>query len=681
MTGLGLAAALPFNSTKGDPLLSLGPVFAIRAKDSVEGEQWALNKGTGGQVLRARYGSVGRVEIRRGVGAIFPGTVTNYISVPDAANLRLTQDIDIAVRYTLESLTPTGWQSLACRWSSGIDRSFQFGITSGGTGLLAFQRTSDGTTVDSLTSTNSLTANGLVVGTTYWFRARTSGTILTFEWAPDSPDKPTSWNAFGGTRTLAGSTFWAGTAPFWVGVNTYTSNDPVSGAVKRVVYGSYGGSTVLDVDFTNQPDLTTSFTCTTGQTVTVTAVNAVDTNDPLLLKKAAENYVLLPGTSLNNVSIPDAANLQPTTSMSYRSLVALEDWTPSTSNLLASQWTTGNDKCWAFSVTTSGNLEWRGSIDLTAQAIITSTLPISSVVSDNEKIAVRVDWTASPAEIKFYYKTVNGSAIDAITSDSDWTQLGTTVTASVPSTSLANSTEAFRFGAHGGTSFMAGKLFAGVLYVNSSLIISADFTTNTNQNSFVCSTGQTVTFNRSSSGRKLTVVTNPVWLLGTDDYLEVLDNNLLDFSGTDDFTVVALIRRWANLATDTSIINKKDGGGLADIGWQLSSGSGTTHYFQVSDGTNQNYDYAPTPVAGNLTLLSAVRRAAANQLEAFAGTVSNGTSIDSTGNITNSTQFRIGRFSGAGGNYGDFELFAVYIFRKALTAAEIAAGVRYWNAA
>lgn len=55
--------------------------------------------------------------------------------------------------------------------------------------------------------------------------------------------------------------------------------------------------------------------------------------------------------------------------------------------------------------------------------------------------------------------------------------------------------------------------------------------------------------------------------------------------------------------------------------------------------------------------------------------------IDSTGNITNSTQFRIGRFSGAGGNYGDFELFAVYIYRKALTAAEIAAGVQYWNAA
>lgn len=77
--------------------------------------------------------------------------------------------------------------------------------------------------------------------------------------------------------------------------------------------------------------------------------------------------------------------------------------------------------------------------------------------------------------------------------------------------------------------------------------------------------------------------------------------------------------------------------------------------------------------------MSAVRRAAANQLEAFAGTVSNGTSTDSTGDITNSTQFRIGRFSGAGGNYGDFELFAVYVFRKALTDAEIAAGVQYWN--
>lgn len=672
MTGLGLAAALPFNQTKGDPLLSLGPVFAIRAKDSVEGEQWALNKGTGGQVLRARYGSVGRAEIRRGVGLIHPGGTaysTDYANCPMSS---VPMNNYSAIRFEVEM--PTGLNQINARVLSLASTSVGTAlITLNGGGYPAIEW-HDNVGYKAITCP-TLTPVGATALAIYFEKNSGGGNSRATFYTAASIDS--TWTLLGQATVASSGQF---TTENMVGFRTtHVGSGQVNYGVTARARCYLDGVLTADIDFTQQNDLTTSFTCTTGQTVTVTAVNAVDTNDPLLLKKAAENYVLLPGTNLNNVSIPDAANLQPTTSMSYRSLVALEDWTPSTSNLLASQWTTGNDKCWAFSVTTSGNLEWRGSIDLTAQAIITSTLPISSVVSDNEKIAVRVDWTASPAEIKFYYKTVNGSAIDAITSDSDWTQLGTTVTASVPSTSLANSTEAFRFGAHGGTSFMAGKLFAGVLYVNSSLIISADFTTNTNQNSFVCSTGQTVTFNRSSSGRKLTVVTNPVWLLGTDDYLEVLDNDLLDFNNID-HTVLVITRWWDTAITYGAIVVKNQTAPFND-GWTLAQNNGSgifPMYFEDEVGSIDVMGCDNIATQGQLFLFAGIREGTVNKN--YVNNSMTSVSAPDVSDLRNSGVMRIGS-TPFNAYYADMELFAVYIFRKALTAAEIAAGVQYWNAA
>lgn len=679
MTALGLAAALPFNQTKGDPLLSLGPVFAIRAKDSIPGEQWALNKGTGGQVLRARYGSVGRAEIRRGIGAIFPGTTTNYISVPDAANLRLTQDIDIAVRYTLESLAPATWQSLACRWYGGADRSFQFAISSGGSGLLAFQRTGDGTTVDSLTSTNSLTANGLVVGTTYWFRARTSGTILTFEWAPDSPDKPTSWNAFGGTRTLAGSTFWAGTAPFWVGVNTSISNDPVSGAVKRVVYGSYGGTTVLDVDFTNQPDLTTSFTCTTGQTVTVTATNAVDTNDPLLAT-AGENYIYIPsGSSSNNAYIPSAANLSATTQFEIIQRVWLADWTPATTSILGQRTAfTDPNYHWSLALLIGGQLR----LTIFPSATVASAIQIDSTTSvpltDGQWYWLRVTFNGNDGSgnrrTNFYYSADRASV------PTSWIAIGTeVVTASTVVFTDPGSSTLFAVGANPSAPDVACKRFIYRTTIDGSNIVDIDFSLNSNQSSFVCTTGQTVTIGRNTSGRKTVVVTQPVWLFGTDDYLEVLDNDLLDFNNID-HTVLVITRWWDTAITYGAIVVKNQTAPFND-GWTLAQNNGSgifPMYFEDEVGSIDVMGCDNIATQGQLFLFAGIREGTVNKN--YVNNSMTSVSAPDVSDLRNSGVMRIGS-TPFNAYYADMELFAVYIFRKALTAAEIAAGVQYWNAA
>jgi len=51
------------------------------------------------------------------------------------------------------------------------------------------------------------------------------------------------------------------------------------------------------------------------------------------------------------------------------------------------------------------------------------------------------------------------------------------------------------------------------------------------------------------------------------------------------------------------------------------------------------------------------------------------------GDVSSATPMRIGT-SGAGvGNYSDFELYAVYIWREALTAGELAAIAADWGAA
>jgi hypothetical protein len=88
----------------------------------------------------------------------------------------------------------------------------------------------------------------------------------------------------------------------------------------------------------------------------------------------------------------------------------------------------------------------------------------------------------------------------------------------------------------GTANFLAGKIYRAqilngidgvpVLDVDTSVISTGAAT------SFTALTGQTVTINRSTSGRKTTCVTHPVWLFGTDDYMAV-DNRWLEHTGTN----------------------------------------------------------------------------------------------------------------------------------------------------
>ena len=96
-------------------LEDLGAVFAIDAAQSIPGEQVVLNRGSGGQVLRAGYGSVRRAESRNGVGLGLPGANGNGGLAPDSAALDITGDIDLRVRVALDNWAPSALEVIVAK--------------------------------------------------------------------------------------------------------------------------------------------------------------------------------------------------------------------------------------------------------------------------------------------------------------------------------------------------------------------------------------------------------------------------------------------------------------------------------------------------------------------------------------------------------------------------------------
>jgi hypothetical protein len=82
------------------------------------------------------------------------------------------------------------------------------------------------------------------------------------------------------------------------------------------------------------------------------------------------------------------------------------------------------------------------------------------LLQGSKRFCVRATWTASPAEIKLYWKPY--VSVDDMALDTGWTQAGATVTASVPSTALLHTPSIpLVIGSRYGT---AGTYFLGTIY-------------------------------------------------------------------------------------------------------------------------------------------------------------------------------------------------------------------------
>jgi len=290
-----------------------------------------------------------------------------------------------------------------------------------------------------------------------------------------------------------------------------------------------------------------------------------------------------------------------------------------------------------------------------------------------------VDNGGGQYEVRFY-TSADGST---------WAQLGTTKTGSVGVTSVQATTAALEVGSYsGGASGVAtGKFYrAQVLNgIGGTTVFDADFTTGITsggQTTFTesSSNAATVTINRSTSGRKSVAVVRDVWLFGTDDYMEVADNDLLDFGASDSFTVVAVVRQWATFALD-AVVAKKGGFGSASTGWTVYSSS--SPYLRIADGTNQpESTSASSPSSGQLAVITGVRNVGSDALTTYLnGTPGASITDTTTATLANAEVMRVGRLSGASTSYADMELLGVAIFRRALSADELTSIANYYGAA
>jgi phage tail-like protein len=189
------------------------------------------------------------------------------------------------------------------------------------------------------------------------------------------------------------------------------------------------------------------------------------------------------------------------------------------------------------------------------------------------------------------------------------------------------------------------------------------------------------TISRPTSGRKAAIVSpeRPTLVLGTDDYIEVANHADLNFTGSESFTFGVVYRQWATPVSGGVYMAKRTGV-AGTTGWGLTS-NGVLHEATATiAGTGIVTATGPASTAGELRLAGAIRNVGTDQLIPFLnGTLGTPVTDTSTTTLTNSEVLRIGRYSGAGATYQDFEFIAAFVARRVLTQAELATIAAYYR--
>jgi len=398
----------------------------------------------------------------------------------------------------------------------------------------------------------------------------------------------------------------------------------------------------------------------------------VDSFDPALLSHTGTNYLYLPGMAGNYASTPDSPAVSVTGDIEIIVRVALDDWTPATAQVLVGKFAGAGNISYNVNVQTPGNIQISTSTDGTATSVATSDAVPPFV--NGTAYWVRVTRASASGNINFYY------AADQPVEPTTWTQLGTQ--RSNTAGAIFDSTAVQEIGSinAGASAPAAGKFYRAIVRngIGGTTVFDADFTTGITsgaQTTFTESSANaaTVTINRATSGRKSVAVTRPILLFGTDDYLEVADNDLLDFGASDSFTAIVIVRQWATAPSFSRYIDKKNGGGTG-VGWDLTTnGTASQPAFFIGDSINGANRTGSVVTAGTLNVFVGVLNRAAQTMAAFTNNTSSATtSTTSVGSLTNALPMRVGIAANIASSAADMELVAAAVWRRALNANEIA---------
>jgi hypothetical protein len=234
-----------------------------------------------------------------------------------------------------------------------------------------------------------------------------------------------------------------------------------------------------------------------------------------------------PGANSNSQSIPDSSALDITGDIDLRAFIALDDWTPTGNGAIIDKREAGSTGIsYNMRIGTTGliGLQWSADGTTTLLAVSTVATGVTDGTAKWVRATLDVDNGAGGYDVKFFLSD-NGTT---------WTQLGTTVTGASTTSIYSGSGNVSLGGSPLGSFFITGKYFRAQILngIDGTTVLDADTSVITTgaATSYTALTGQTVTINRASSGRKAVAVTQPTWLFGTDDYMEV--NNRYMASGT-----------------------------------------------------------------------------------------------------------------------------------------------------
>jgi len=588
---------------------------------------------------------------------VLNGSAGNYASSPDSAALDIIGDIDIRAFVSMNDWTPASVSYIVSKYNTSNNRSFRFGVSTGGE--LSFGLSSNGIAV---TNVSSSIPTGYTDLTSRWIRAtwRQSDGRVQFFTGLDG----ISWTQLGTDQSIVIGSIFSGTATLEIGSFDSGAASLLSGRVYRAqIYNGIAGTLVFDANFSLAAKLATSFTESSSNAATVTINTSGATgarisgerdlyqgtvaNQPVYLPFTGSKYAYLNGTSGNYLSTPDSAALDITGDIDIRAQVSLIDWTPSVINRIVSKRTAAQE-AYSIHVNTSGRIvfEWWDS----TSTLFSRDSTVSPTIADGATLWIRVtldvDNGASQAILIFY--TSNDGVI--------WTQLGSTITIT-STTSIRNTTAPLELGTWGTgtTQPMSGNFYRAQIYNGINGTLAFDF------NPATYTTGSTLTDSSANAatitinGGAMIVTAPALYFDGSNDYLKAPP-----FALSQPETVNIVLSQ----ATWTANEYFVDGGvnGISAVIGQPNAGSSP----QVNAYAGTNSSFISTFSLKTSGLLSAVFSGASSVFRYNKNTAVTGNFGSATSNgIT------VGAIAAGLANWANFSTNEIAIYSTAQTTAQL----------
>lgn len=645
-----------------------------------------------GNGLRMRLGSSGPTTfITQSGGGVpcFAKTDTNgaiRAASDTTIGLHPTTELDVRVVCALADWTPAASAPLISKATTG-KLEWQLSLNSGSTGQLVAFLSTDGTTwgTQSAATVIPTVADGAILAVRWTWR-KSDGRMQFFTKATSEAtakadaQSNSGWVQLGADRTGTTSAVFPSVMPITLGADAGQVSAQIGSWFYADVRHAINGSPVATFD--PSVNLGAAGWLDPQGNRWKLYPDGADTNDPLWLPYTGTPYAYFPGVAGNNATIPDGASLDLTAQADFRCAVALADWTPSTTVTLISKADSG-DLAYQFSVAVGGYLN----ILVTSQAGAWDTNVQSSAivpVADGALACIRATWRNSDGRYQFFYKATTEAAAKAdCQSNSGWTQVGTDGTGTT--NAIRNGGRVLSFGSavNSAANMMTGPMYYAEVRSSIDGAVVASFDPSLAVSPFASWTtaeGLTVTVNRSASGRKAQIVDRAQFLLGLDDFMQVDDHPYINFAAGQDFTVAIAYRRFGSDSAYQHLVSKMSAG---SIGWCIEQSSGGNQARLLAGDGTLSAASATTPTAGVAVMAAGGRdnsQAVGSRLFNYmAGTLNRGGGgTPPAASLSNSLAMRIG--SAAIDNYGAaLEFFNAAIFRRALSAAELATLAAYWG--